>query len=845
MHKKIIKFVVLLLVFCGSIWGISLLTDTDNVDLTSEMPEATLPVIYLQKGNTYINQLFGCKGEMDDLSIRDTITPLSSDMILPVTIQTFQVQIEEISYEVRTMDTTRLLEDTKVENFTQTEGVVTAQLQIQNLLEEEQEYRLVITLKCKGEEVRYYTRIIRAENCRVDDSIQFALNFHEKTFDLTEAAQLALYLEPNAEGDNSTLQKVTIHSSLNQVAWGSFEGTVLKDPVPSLWEISSSYNTVKLNYVMASNGENGEQEFYNVEEYYRMRYSAVNDRMYLLDYERTMNEIFRGSGAHMSKNAILLGIRDQSVDFADNESGTIISFVQEGDLWSYNSVTNQLSLVFSFRGIEGINDRENNPSHAIRIMRVSETGSIDFAVYGYMNRGIHEGYTGIGVYHYDSIANTIQEELFVQSDEPYQLMKETWGKLFYVSDEGFFYMLTEDKLYKIRLEDGRIQVLCEGLAEENFVASADGRYVAWQDETEKNRLTVTDLDNERQWQVEGAPAEWLKPIGFVESDFVYGVSRQTEGGAAGRNHPMYRVVIVDKNQQAVKEYEKSGYFITDARVEASTVLLDRAIQSGEAYVAVEGDAIMSHELEASRTIQIGTIVTEQKQTQVRIITEQEFAAKSPQILTPQEIVPEQEKIVALKGNPAPGRYVIYGAGRVVSYTWDAAEAIRIADACAGIVLQEDYRYLWRRGRPASVTMANKVVLSQEEVDLAPDMTTRCLLGLLKAENVSFFDVGGLVNAGEEPARILQEAMPYAQVLDLTGCTLSQALYYVGQGNVVFALGENREPLLVAGYDEHNVILYDPITNTTFRKGLTDSEEAFLAAGNVFITYLKDEYPSAP
>ena len=165
-------------------------------------------------------------------------------------------------------------------------------------------------------------------------------------------------------------------------------------------------------------------------------------------------------------------------------------------------------------------------------------------------------------------------------------------------------MLTEDKLYKIRLEDGQAQVLCEGLAEENFAASADGRYVAWQDETKKNCLTVTDLDNERQWQVEGAPEEWLKPVGFVESDFVYGISRQTDEGTAKRSHPMYRIVIVDKDQQVVKEYEKTGYFVTDARVEASTVILERAIQSGEAYVAVDGDAIMSRELEASRNIQI-------------------------------------------------------------------------------------------------------------------------------------------------------------------------------------------------------------------------------------------------
>lgn len=42
---------------------------------------------------------------------------------------------------------------------------------------------------------------------------------------------------------------------------------------------------------MTATGDNGELEYYNVEEYYRVRYT--NDRMYLLNFERTMDEIFR------------------------------------------------------------------------------------------------------------------------------------------------------------------------------------------------------------------------------------------------------------------------------------------------------------------------------------------------------------------------------------------------------------------------------------------------------------------------------------------------------------------------------------------------------------------------
>ena len=65
------------------------------------------------------------------------------------------------------------------------------------------------------------------------------------------------------------------------------------------------------------------------------------------------------------------------------------------------------------------------------------------------------------------------------------------------------------------------------------------------------------------------------------------------------------------------------------------------------------------------------------------------------------------------------------------------------------------------------------------------------------------------------------------------------LYYISQGGVVFAWGENQQPMLLVGYDEHNVILYDPVINSTYRKGLSDSEEYFSQAGNAFLGYLKD------
>lgn len=835
MNKKIIKAVVLVLVFLVSLVGLSLMTDTEQVDLTSEMQEPTLPVVCLQKGDTYINELFGYKGTMNASSVRDTITPLAKNMVLPVTIQAYDNHIEGISYEVRTLDMERLLEETQIADFIQTDGTISTEFQIQNLLEKEQEYMLIITLECNREKIHYYTRVICAEDWHVDDAIAFTLDFHEKTFDKAAASELATYLEPSSEGDNTTLQKVTIHSSLNQITWGDFQGEVLEKPVPSIKEIGSSFQTIVLQYVVASNGENGETEFYNVEEYYRLRYSSVNNRMLLLNYERTMNEIFRGSGDNFTGTGLRLGIREQDVSYMANENATIISFVQEGDLWSYNSGNNQLSLVYSFRGIEGMEKRTNNQNHDVRIIKVSESGGIDFVVYGYMNRGEREGCTGIGVYHYDSIANTIQEELFVQSGDAYQVLKETWGKLFYVSGEGYFYMRAEGSLYRIRLTDGAVKLLQTGLDEENFAVSRDGRYVAWRDET-NGSIVVTDLEGEEQWQIPAGAAEVLRPIGFVESDFVYGIG--SDGENLGGRTLLKKIVIADKNQQVIKEYEKNGYYITDAYVENSTVFLKRVWKDGTFYTQVEGDAIKSHEIEAARSIRVETVASEPKQTQVTLTTDHEFSRKVPQVLTPKEVVVEKKNVAALDITPEEKNYYVYSGGKVMLCTKKVEEAVQCADTYAGVVLGDKQEYIWNRGRQTSVSMADAVILEQEELNNVSGLMARSLTALLQKERISF-DVGGLVDAGENPQRILQEAMPSARVLNLTGCSVTQVLYYVNRGSLVFAWGENQEPLLIVGYDELNTILYDPETNTTYKKGIQDSEEFFAAAGNVFISYLRE------
>ena len=87
MRKGAVKAIVLIIIFIVGLVVFSVMTNHVNEDLTTEMEEATLPVITLFQGETEINELYGYRTEMNAAYMRDTITPIGEDRKLPITIQ--------------------------------------------------------------------------------------------------------------------------------------------------------------------------------------------------------------------------------------------------------------------------------------------------------------------------------------------------------------------------------------------------------------------------------------------------------------------------------------------------------------------------------------------------------------------------------------------------------------------------------------------------------------------------------------------------------------------------------------------------------------------------------------
>lgn len=450
------------------------------------------------------------------------------------------------------------------------------------------------------EQVHFYTRITRPDELSLKECLDFAQDFHAKTLEKSSQEELENYLETNAEGDNTTYQTVTIHSDADHVTWGNLSPQVVEEPEWSIKESNSVYTSLLAQYQVTCAGDTGEIETYDVREFFRIRY--VQGEIYLLDYNRKMEQIFDANQKVLDQNGILLGIASSDISYETNSSGNIVSFVRNGNLWTYNAKQNELAQVFSFSNIEGNDARSRYDQHNIRIISVEKNGSTAFAVYGYMNRGAHEGEVGVDIYYYDIEKNVVQEKAFIPSTKSFAIAEEELGKMvYYNQDQNLLYILAGGKFYKIDLTKDEQTVLAKNLEEGQYTVSADGHLIAYQTSGTINtaqEIKVLNLKTDEENAVAAKSGEAIRPLGFIGSDFVYGYLRQEDVGhtaAGGELFPMYELEIRNSENEVMKTYSADQIYISDVFIEENMMTLNRVVKSGETYTVTSQDYISSNE----------------------------------------------------------------------------------------------------------------------------------------------------------------------------------------------------------------------------------------------------------
>lgn len=670
MSKKVIKPIVLIVVFIAALITFCITTNKGNKDMTTKQADAMLPVMSFNLDKIKINTLHGYTTEMDPTKMRDCVIPISDDRKLSLSISTYGMAVDRISYKIRSMDGKRLVADDEISSFSNKDNTIQADISMPNVMDENTEYLLVFTITSGQDNVYYYSRIMQTDGKAAAKVVEFAKKFHDETFIKDDKSFFTTYMETTT-GDRNTLAHVDLTSTVSQITWGSMAAAQYTNPVIALKEINDSYDVVTIDYVMSCVDGKGETEYYNVREYFRLR--QTESRMYVLNYERTANQIFNSENSFISDSgSVMLGIRSSEAEYRANEAGSVICFVQEGDLYSYDINNGMIIKVFSFRDAEGIDERENWNHHDIKIVSVDEAGSIDFVVYGYMNRGIHEGEVGAGVYHYDGLAHTIDEEAFIPSKTSYEVLKAEMGKMLYLNEKNEFYLMMDDSLYRINLGSMSVKKVVEGLSTGSYCASESNRYFAWVDSANQyssSTIKVMDLKSGKTFEVKKGDDQYLRPLGFIGEDFIYGQANAADvvSDAAGNTtFPMNGLIILDTSDQSeLKTYTPSGGYVEKISVDGYTVTIDLIAQNNGVYAEIGQDTIMNREADSKQKIALDT---SQSDTKLTVSAISIAGGKKPdklKQLTAQMTINSHDTAVDLKFDDNTVHFYVYAKGDVI------------------------------------------------------------------------------------------------------------------------------------------------------------------------------------
>lgn len=808
--KKIKETGILVGVFIIAVMVFSYFTNRGNDNMTADLSAATFPKIKFDCGGYGVNAVPAYASDMDIPTIRDTITPVFSNK-LNVEISAYENTITNMEYKVYSLDGSETLLEGKVKKPKKEE---TLDLKKEGLLEEERVLEIILNFN-EEQSVHFYTRITNGEKTDIQQCLDYVQNFHNGALNKEEGVGVGKAIEPNEDGDNSTFAHVTIHSNYDQVSYGELAPKVEGTERWEIKEMNGTSSSVQAEFIVRCKGEENEDDLYKVREFFRVRYDSYAKRGYLLDYDRTMEQIFDPTKKVLSEKGVLLGVAGYNVPYLTNKDGSIVSFVQADDLWSYNKETDEVSLVFSFASSENTDERNLTNQHKIQLLKADGNGNITFAVYGYMNRGEHEGQVGVAVYYYNVEQSSVDEKVFIPTDTSWGNTIYELGKLVYYSvDREMLYILAGGTFYETNVEKEKTNEIVTELTEDHYVVSGDGHLLAYQSkggENGANELTVMNLSSGKTRTVTAKDGENIYPLGFVKNDFVYGTSKIEDSGqtAAGEPvNPMYKVEIQNSKGKIVKTYQQKDIYILGAKMEKNRVILERATKSGSTYTATVEEYISNNEEQKESNIYLDSYITELKKKQMRLTYEDGISDKEPKVLKPKQVLFENPTTITFDYNEKEKQYYVYGCGKLQGSYEKAGDAIQKADLFGGVVVDQNQSYIWERGnRDLKYTIDNS-----EEV--AAQLKNK-------------------LNEGASPIEVIKESGS-GRALDLTGCTSEQLAYIINQGKPIIGIGKDGKSIILVGYTETDIIYVDAASGERKTSKFEEMDQMTAESGHTYI-----------
>ena len=309
-----------------------------------------------------------------------------------------------------------------------------------------------------------------------------------------------------------------------------------------------------------------------------------------------------------------------------------------------------------------------------------------------MNRGSHEGYEGIAVYHYNRDKNVAEERAFIPVSESFEFLKKDLEKLSYVNEKNELFLILAKNLYRINIEENSSEILEKGIKNANFVSSDNNDHAAWlvSEGDEKGNIKEIDFDTCKTRLIAPQKGQRLRTVGFMNEDLIYGMLNKEDILTDEEEHKSVGIRILrieDFEGNVKKEYRKDGLYITDISVGNTLIEFELSAKSGEtSYVAQKKDTIMNNKKAAANTVKIELISASRTGVRVKLVFNTTKQTDSPLTMYAKVSSSDRKDIVLDTQIPQETAYYVYGQGGLNGIYTDPAKAVLRADTLGGVVL---------------------------------------------------------------------------------------------------------------------------------------------------------------
>lgn len=837
--RVIIKVIVLFSIFFISIIIFNKIKNIGTDNQSAELEQATLPLLFVDYNNQLINCMYGFTSDIDPTLFKDSVTPVnSSNRCISLVLDEYKNNVSEINYEIRTSDNSSLVEEGTLSDLTDDNNLKRANLNIRMNLEKGKEYILMLNLGTqKHNSVKYYTRIIVEDESHINEQLDLALQFNAATFVKTDFEKMEGYLDTVSSGNSTTLAEVDLTAQPEVVAWAGTNPAVETKVIPTIKDVGDDISSFELKYIVSTNSSDY-KEYYNISEYYTIKWTE--NEMYITNFNRHQEAIYDNKNVDTKKNRFVLGIGDKAnVKYETSEDSGLTAFVKERQLWLFNYQSSTITSVFNFREDDISDLRANNTENAIDIIRLEDDGRIDFVVYGYMNRGKHEGECGIAVYTYSPKKDSCEELVFIPTTQTYQTLKEEVSKLSYLSKSDIFYFLCNGNLFTVDIESGQVDTIAKELVNDSMVISDDQKLVAYQEKTSDNEnkvINIMDLDEGTTLSVQSEEGQCIKTIGFMNHDLAYGVANEYDIVANQDGSflfPMKKIVIVDSHKTVLKTYEKDNIYIMSAKVNDNVLNMTRANKDGSSYNSIDDDHITNKDEGANDiTLSYGYSDTFLNELYM-VFPSYLYVTSVPDLKMTKFAITDEFRTVAINDDGTiANKFFVYLNGIMDSSYGNASSAIEYAKNNGGMVVNSKQQYVWEKSKD---TYGKTEGIGSIQVQSNEESLGGCIAMIISYEGETV-DYKQVINLSQSPDATIEKYID-KDGINLSGCELDDVLYYVNQGSPVITQISDGKYVLIISYNANYIRYIDATSGEEVKVDRSTFDDDVSKAGDIFYSYI--------